>query len=71
MLRLVHERHLPNKFLMIADGGEGQRQIVQWLPFVEFIRPRDGKATAYICEHYVCNLPTADLQVVARLLDQK
>jgi uncharacterized protein YyaL (SSP411 family) len=71
MLRLVHERYIPHKFLILADGGAGQRQIARWLPFVDAIRQRDGKATAYICENYVCKLPTADLQVAARLLDEK
>jgi len=32
---------------------------------------RDGKATAYICENYACNLPTVDLQTAARLLDAR
>ena len=71
MLRLVHERYIPVKFLMLADGGTAQDQIAKWLPFVEYIRPKDGKATAYICENYVCNLPTADLDVAAQLLDGK
>jgi uncharacterized protein YyaL (SSP411 family) len=71
ILRLVHQRYLPNKFLILADGGEGQRQIAAWLRFVGSIRQKDGKATAYICENYVCKLPTNDLQVVARLLDEK
>ena len=68
LLRLVHERYIPSKFLMVVDGAEGQRQISQWLPFVEFMRQKDGKATAYICEDYVCKLPTADPKVVASLL---
>ena len=71
MLRLVHERYIPVKFLMLADGGTAQDQIAKWLPFVEYIRPKDGKATAYICENYVCNLPTSDLDVAAQLLDGK
>jgi uncharacterized protein len=71
LLRLVHERFIPNKFLILADGGAGQRQIAQWLRFVDSIRPKDGKATAYICENYVCKLPTNDPRVVARLLDEK
>jgi hypothetical protein len=71
MLRLVHERYIPNKFLILADGGAGQKQIQQWLPFVEFMGQRNNKATAYICENYLCRLPTADLQVVARILDGK
>ena len=71
LLRLVHERYIPNKFLLLADGGAGQRQIATWLRFVDSIRPKDGKATAYICENYVCKLPTNDPTVVARLLDEK
>jgi hypothetical protein len=69
MLRLVHERYIPNKFLILADGGAGQAQIVRWLPFVEFMRQRDNKATAYICENYLCRLPTPDLKIMARILD--
>ena len=71
ILRLVHERYIPNKFLILADGGAGQRQISTWLRFVGSIRQKDGKATAYICENYVCKLPTNDPSVVARLLDEK
>jgi uncharacterized protein len=71
LLRLVHERYIPNKFLVLADGGDSQRQIAKWLPFVDAMRPRDNKATAYICEDYVCRLPSADLKVVADLLDGK
>ena len=30
--------------------------------------PAQGKATAYVCENYVCKLPTSDPEVLARLL---
>ncbi len=71
LLRLVHERFIPNKILMLADGGEGQKQLAQWLPFMQSVVPKQGRATAYICQDYVCKLPTADPRVVARLLDAK
>jgi len=71
MLQLVHQRFIPNKILMVVDGGPAQKEIAKWLPFVGNMDRRDGKATAYICENYACNLPTADLQVAARLLDGK
>jgi uncharacterized protein YyaL (SSP411 family) len=29
------------------------------------------RATAYVCENYVCELPTSDPQMMARLLDTK
>ncbi len=70
LLRLVHQRYIPNRILLLADGGSGQKQLVQWLPFIKGVTRRQGRATAYICEDYVCKLPTSDPQVVARLLDE-
>ncbi len=71
LLRLVHERFIPNKILLVVDGGAGQRQLTQWLPFIEGMARQNGRATAYICENFTCKLPTADLQEVARLLDTR
>ncbi len=71
LLRVVNERFLPNKILLLADGGTGQEQLARWLPFLAGTRAKQGRATAYICENYVCKLPTADLRVVAELLDRK
>ena len=69
MLRLVHERFIPNKVLLLADGGAAQEQLAGWLPVIGNITRRNGRATAYICEDYVCQLPTSDLAVAAQLLD--
>jgi uncharacterized protein YyaL (SSP411 family) len=71
MLRLVHERFLPHHILLLADGGPAQQRLGQWLPFVEPMSRKDGRATAYICENYVCQLPTADPAVAAKLLDAR
>jgi uncharacterized protein YyaL (SSP411 family) len=71
MLRLVHDRFIPNKILLLADGGAGQARLAEWLPFVKTMDRRDGKATAYVCENYACKLPTSDLATAARLLDGK
>jgi uncharacterized protein YyaL (SSP411 family) len=69
MLRLVHARFIPNKVLLLADGGAGQEQLARWLSVIGNITRRNGRATAYICEDYVCRLPTSDLAVAAQLLD--
>jgi uncharacterized protein YyaL (SSP411 family) len=71
LLRLIHERFLPDKILFLADGAKGQEQLAQWLPFLQGVTRKEGRATAYICEDYVCKLPTSDPKVVARLLDEK
>jgi uncharacterized protein len=69
LLRLVHDRFIPNKILLLADGGAGQKEIARWLPVVADMSRRDGRATIYICENYLCRLPTADLATAGRLLD--
>ena len=69
LLSLVWERFLPNAILFLADGGDRQRQVAHYLPVVANMKRKDGKATAYICENYVCNLPTTDPGLAARLLD--
>jgi uncharacterized protein YyaL (SSP411 family) len=69
LLRLVWQRYMPNRVLLLADGAEGQKQLARWVPSLANVRRKQGRATAYICENYVCNLPTADLPTVARLLD--
>ena len=69
LLRLVWQRYIPNRLLLLADGAEGQKQLARWLPLLANVTRKQGRATAYICENYVCNLPTADPPTVARLLE--
>ncbi len=71
LLRVVNERFLPNKIILLADGGAGQEQLARWLPFISGASRKAGRATAYICENYVCKLPTNDPQIAAHLLDGK
>jgi uncharacterized protein len=69
LLRQVNTRFLPNKILLLADGSAGQQQLAVWLPFVAGAHRLKNRATAYVCENYVCKLPTTDPQVMARLLE--
>jgi uncharacterized protein YyaL (SSP411 family) len=71
LLRQVNTRFLPNKILLLADGGTGQRQLAIWLPFVAGAHRIKERATAYVCENYVCKLPTTDPQMMARFLANK
>ncbi|MDA2934777.1 thioredoxin domain-containing protein [Acidobacteria bacterium AH-259-D05] len=70
ILREVHKRFLPNKIVVLADGGAAHQRLAPSLEILDSLRQVDGKATAYICENYVCKFPTNDVSVVARLLDE-
>ena len=65
MLRVVHEKFLPNKTLLLADGGKGQSFLSQRVKFILDVTPMDNKATAYVCEDYACQLPTTNLDHLA------
>jgi len=60
-LQSIHQQFLPRKVLMFADGAEGQKFLAQENPFITDIKPIDQKPTAFVCEDFVCKLPTNDL----------
>ena len=59
LLRVVFERYLPNK---VVAGGDAD------IPLLEGRSARNGQATAYVCEHYMCQAPTSDPAELERLL---
>jgi uncharacterized protein YyaL (SSP411 family) len=60
LLREVHGRFLPDKVLLLADGGPGQKWLGEHLEFIRTAAPMDGQPAAYVCENFVCQLPTTD-----------
>ena len=69
ILKNIHERYLPHKVVLSADGGPGQDYLGRLIPSIKGMRPLGGRAAAYICENYTCKLPTSDLKVLAKMLD--
>ncbi len=39
------------------------------LPLLEGRGMLDGRPTAYVCQHYVCQLPVTDPEALAKQLD--
>ena len=71
LLRLVHERFIPNKILLLADGGAGQSFLARGLAFLEGMTRQNGRATAYVCQNYACRLPVSDPEGLSRQLDSR
>jgi hypothetical protein len=70
LLREVHARYIPDKALLLADGAEGQRWLAERLDFLKTVGPIDGKAAAYVCENFVCQLPVTDPAKLKALLEK-
>jgi len=63
LARTVRERLRPH---IVLAGGTGDADGV---PLLEGRIPVDGRATAYVCEHFACQSPVTDPADLARLLD--
>ena len=68
MLKVIHKKYLPNTIVLLADGKENQQYLATFHPFMKSVEKLDNKATAYVCEDFVCQLPTNDTQKLAELL---
>ncbi|MEX2189959.1 MAG: thioredoxin domain-containing protein, partial [Bacteroidota bacterium] len=69
LLNEVHSRFIPNKIILLADGGKGQEVLASYIPFLQSVTMLNGRSTAYICEDYACKLPTSEVRTVAQILD--
>jgi uncharacterized protein len=78
----VYQRYLPNKVLVGADspltpgesplsqrgvGGDFAGAVPS--PLLKDRGLVDGRPTAYVCQHYVCQLPVTDPEALARQLE--
>ena len=61
-LGALRERYLPNRLVAVAAGDSR-------LPLLADRRGLDGRPTAYLCEHFVCQAPTTDPGELARQLE--
>ncbi len=69
MIRVVDGRFLPRAVRALQPADASSAQIEALIPFIKAQRPLQGHATAYVCEHYICHLPTTDLATLTALLD--
>jgi uncharacterized protein YyaL (SSP411 family) len=68
LLKAIHARFVPSKVMMLADDGEGQRELSIFNPFIGTLAMIDGRSTAYICRDFACQLPTTDPSDISGLL---
>jgi uncharacterized protein YyaL (SSP411 family) len=68
LIAVARERYMPNKIVLLLDGGPGQKWIADHLVYLKDAKPIDGKAVAIVCEKQVCQLPTAEPRKLRELL---
>ena len=69
MLNALRKQFNPNKVLLFK-GTNDEAGIATIAEFTKGQSSINGKATAYVCLNYICNLPTTDLNKALGLLAQ-
>ncbi len=74
LLRTVFGRFLPNKVVVGVDtspagAAAGAGSAIAGIPLLEGREMLESKPTAYVCQHYVCQLPVTDAAALAQQLE--
>ena len=65
MIGALRKLFLPNK-VILRRTEENAEELARLAPFTENQGSRDGKATAYVCQGFACQLPTTE---VAKMME--
>jgi uncharacterized protein YyaL (SSP411 family) len=69
MMTALRGQFVPNKVVIFSPDEHRLPDIVRFAEFVNNQKTIDGRATAYVCRQYACDLPTTDIGKMLELLD--
>jgi len=67
-LRHVRDRFLPHTITLVAASDDSRAKLARFFPAAANMEPIAGQPTAYVCQNYVCQLPTIELSKFDELL---
>jgi uncharacterized protein YyaL (SSP411 family) len=71
MIREFDRRFLPADLLLVTTPGARADSLRRLAPFAAALPELEGHATAYVCVHYACQLPTTDPGAFGAQLDRR
>ncbi|MDH3215655.1 MAG: thioredoxin domain-containing protein [Candidatus Krumholzibacteria bacterium] len=66
MQRALNSVYLPRKVTLYKPSDEKSPEITKLATFTKDHQAIEGKATAYVCRNYACDLPTTDVEQMLR-----
>jgi uncharacterized protein YyaL (SSP411 family) len=69
MLNTLQRRFIPNKVLLFTPTDKKTPLLDEIAGYTKNYKSIEGKATAYVCQNYICSLPTTDIDEMLNLLN--
>ena len=70
MISHLRELYIPNKVLIFKDSDDS-KEIETSIPSLKDYKEQNEKSTAYVCQNFVCNKPTNDIQEMLNQLTSR
>ncbi len=68
LIRELHKRFVPNRVVLLVDSPEARQALSSGIPSIESMHPPEGRASAYVCRNYTCQLPVSEPAKFAELI---
>ncbi len=68
LLQTVHARFVPSRILLLIDSEETRNALSAGAPAVASMHKLNGRAAAYVCRNFTCQLPVSEAAALAELL---
>jgi len=68
MTNLVHNKFLPDAVVLLHKQGPKGSLIEQIIPFIKNQTAINSKATAYVCQNYICSRPVNNIKDLEKMI---
>ena len=68
MVQALRRQFIPNKVVLLRAPGGAEEEITRLAEFTRYQSSLQGRATAYVCLNYRCQLPTTEISQMLKSL---
>jgi uncharacterized protein YyaL (SSP411 family) len=60
LLKELHRHFVPSKVVLLVDSAETRQALGEGIPSIGPMQAVEGRASAYVCRNYTCQLPVTE-----------
>jgi len=68
LLRTLRACFVPSKVVLLVDSPASRTALAGWIPSIASMAKLEGRAAAYVCRNYTCQLPVFEPGPLAKLI---